>query len=101
MNNMDKLITPHEMNVIRELALFVWDRCDLKINIQIIYQAKKATTTTTTSDRNKNKNKKEKIVQHKCKATYEEKREIILTNLSNNICERGNSYKGRNEKEVS
>ena len=98
---MDKLITPHEMNVIRELAPFVWDRCDLKINIQIIYQAKKATTTTTTSDRNKNKNKKEKIVQHKCKATYEEKREIILTNLSNNICERGNSYKGRNEKEVN
>ena len=83
------------MNVIRELALFVWDRFDLKISIQIIYQAKKATTTTS------DKNKKEKIVQNKCKATYEEKREILLTNLSNNTCERGNSYKGRNKKEVN
>ena len=83
------------MHIIRELALFVWDRFDLKISIQIIYQAKKATTTTS------DKNKKEKIVQNKCKATYEEKREILLTNLSNNTCERGNSYKGRNKKEVN
>ena len=88
------------MNIIRELALFVWDRFDLKISIQIIYQAKKATTTTTTTTTS-DKNKKAKIVQNKRKATYEENREIILTNLSNNTYERGNSYKGRNEKEVN